>query len=383
MNLYIVSTDDVLIESLKKTTLFNQVQSIQNLNELQDIKEKSTLIISDKLVQYGELTNFTFSHFDSVFYLMQHSISPSFEKTVKAICDSRDIVLVPPRLTESQIVEMIQQILNPQYEKKNNVFGFFSPISNSGTTSTCLSVANAIMKHSKAKIGVLLLNAWDCGTDQLKYKGTFLDEAKGKLSGKLIENEQEFLSLFHMVEKDSLYILGGNRNTKLERLYTKDEIHYLIEKSKESFDLVLIDCGSHFDNANMVQALNESNLKFMVMNQQMKAVKKFNRIYSDVLYPLGYERSDFLMIINDYEDKTIYPTTKQIHQEVNVPMLTAITKSSYGKVAELEEKSLYSYDDVGYQESIQLIAKSISSYANVELEFEQNKKKKRFSFLGV
>lgn len=384
LNLYIISTDNELHRQFQGIQLFENVKTLYSHETLKDLEGESVVLISDNILPYAELSNFAFNSSNIVFYMLQNRVESRLEKTVKAICDSRDIHLIPPRLTGNQIVEMIVQTIYPENEITNNVISFFSPIGNSGTTTTCLSVAMALKEQSKAKIGVLLLNAWDSGTDQLEYKGRYLDEIKSKLSGKLIASELELQSMFHMVEKNSLYVLAGNRSVKLERLFTKDEIHYLIEKSKEVFDIVLIDSGCHFDNANMVQALRESNLRFLILNQQMKGVKKFNEIYTEILQPIGYKKNDFLMILNDYENHPLFPNSKQIFNEVNIPMITTITKNKYGKIAEMENRSLYSFEDVSYQESINLIVKSISSFVDIPLELEsKNKKKKLFGNWGA
>lgn len=374
MKAQLLSNDEQLLIELKK--VFDDVEIIQSIEK---ITEKN-IIISDYEVEYSEL-----SHIDTkeknVFYLLHNRYEPFIEKNIKAFCHSRDIYLIPPRLTIKQIVQSVKQIINPEIELKTNVVSFFAPVSNIGTTTIALSVARIIQKHSKSKkVGVLLLNAWSDGTETIEYKGSYLDEIKNKLSGKLIQSKEEFLSMFHMFEKDSLYILGGNRNTKMERLFTKEEIHYLIEKSKECFDLVIIDAGCHFDNANMVQALKESDLRYLVINQQQKAMNRFNRLFNEILYPLGYNYEHFMMIVNQYEDKSYLPNTKEIYEQIRVPLLTTVNKSQYGLNAENEQKLLISYENESFKESILHIAKSIASIVEIELEFEEKKRKRFFSF---
>ena len=379
MNLYLLSSDESLIQQTRNHEAFSSVKSIHAVEEIRQIDGEGIVLLSDRHISINEITNLVLPSDKKVFFMIQNDVySPNQLKTTKAICESRDIGLIPPRLTVEQIIEKILESLNPVSMTDNNAITFFSSIGNSGTTSICLSAASALSEYSKAKVGVLLLNAWDCGTDQVKYKGSYLDDIKSKLSGKLIESEQEFLSLFHMEKQNSFYILGGNRNTRLERLYTKEEINYLIELSKTYFDIVLIDAGSHFDNSNIVQALNESDLKLLVVNQQMKSIKKFNQNYRNVLRPIGYEKSDFLLVINEYEDKPIYPSTKQIHAEMNIPMLTAIPKNPFGKVAELEEKILFLFDEQQYRASILIIAKTIASFFNLELIADDKKAKRGF-----
>ncbi|MEQ2529095.1 hypothetical protein WMO40_20685 [Bacillaceae bacterium CLA-AA-H227] len=376
MKLQVLSADELLISRIKERNLFEQVVSIHSLDNVTE----DYLLISDSFISYEELSNIDLQKAEKVFYMLQNHYDPDLEKTVKALCESRDIVLVPSRLVATQIIELIEKELNPLKKKTSNVFSFFSTIGNIGTTTTCLSVSKHLQENSKAKIGVLLLNAWDDGTDQLDYRGSYLHEIKTKLSSQLLNNEDEFLSLFHMEVKDSLYILGGNKSTRMERLYKKEEVNYLIELSKNYFDIVLIDCGCHFDNALMVQALAESDLRFLIMNQQTKAIKKFNQIFNDVLYPIGYKKSDFLMVINYYQDELGLISSKEINKEIGIPMLTMIEESKFGKIAEKEQTLLYSYESKEfntYQESINIIAKSISSASGIELLQQDMKKRKR------
>lgn len=379
MKVDLLSSDVNLLTELRKRDkgMFEEINTIQSLAQ----SENEVLVISDKYVSFDQLTYVSLESAYKVFYLLSNQVHPQLERTVKAICESKDIFLIAPRLTVSQIVDQIEENINPVLNKSTNVVSFFSTIDNVGKTSTVLSVAKAIQTYSKTKVGVLLLDAWDDGTDQLNYQESYLDEVKHKLSGNFFETDNEFLSCFHMLEKDSLYILAGNKNTKMERLFTKDEISFLIEKSKEVFDLVLIDAGSHFDNANMVQALKESTLNYLIVNQQQKAIKKFDQIYKNILLPLGYSKESFLLIVNQYEDLSHFPSTKNIYDQLKIPLISTIEKTKYGIQSEQDQKILYCYDDLTYKESINLIGKSVVSIIDVVLEItEPKKRKKLFSF---
>ncbi|MDA2541143.1 hypothetical protein PDR35_15425 [Bacillus cereus] len=377
MKLFVMSSDEALINKIKERKVFT---SVQQINDVEKSSKDGYLLISDRVLPYSELSTIEFEN-KKVFYMLENQYKPQLESTVKAICNSKDIYLIPPRLVVEQIVDFIDQNLNLAMVKKTNIITFFSSVSNIGTTSTCLSVGKALSQYTNAKVGVLLLNAWDSGTDQLNFKGNYMDQVKSKLASKTISSEQEFLSQFHMVNPN-LYILGGNRDTKMERLFTKEEINYLIEHSKQTFDVVLVDAGSHFDNANMVQALNESNLRFLIMNQQTKAIRKFNQFHRDILYPLGYEKEDLLMIINQFEDLSHLPTTKDIHKDIDIPLLTTIEKSENGMLSEIERTVLYDYEDIGYKQSINAVAKSIAS--SVDLIFnDELQLPRRRKFLGI
>lgn len=378
MDIQVLSSDIELFNTIQSLEIFSEVKKINTINDLDS--DTAVFLISDDFLSYEDLSELKVTNEQIVFYMMKNNYESNL-KTVKAICDSRDFVFIPPRLTVSQIVQHIKNVIEPETTTQSNVVSFFSPISNIGTTSTCLSVAQSIQQYSKSKVGVLLLNAWDDGTDQLRYKGKYLDEIKGQLSNRLIDSDEEFLSLFHMQEKEKFYVLAGNRNVKMERLFTKEEVQYLIEMAKKAFDIVLIDCGCHFDNANIVQALKESDLRFLIVNQQYKAIKKFQYIFNDVLYPLGYNLADFLMILNGFEEKPYLPTAKDIFNEIKVPVITTINKTNNGISAEGDKRFLYDYEDDDYKESIYLLAKSITSHSGIELIIDSGKKRKRI--LGI
>lgn len=373
MNLKLIAEDVNLLEEAKSIQYFDQVSLTKNIDEL----EGDCIVISDTLIPYQDIPNLDISNAKHVFYKLSSDADPTRDRNVKILCDSRGIVLLGASMLPSQVVEAVISHLNDRrVVKDSTVFMFLSPIGNTGTTTVTLSVAQSLQQHTNSKVGVLLLNAYDDGTDQMDYKGTRLDEMKARLTNELIASEEEFISYFHKVKEGSLYVLGGNKNIRMERLFTEQEIHYLIEKAKESFDVILIDAGSHFDNALMAQALLESDLKFLVANQQFKGVKKFNYIYNDILYPLGLKREEFLLILNKYIDVPQLPSSKDIAKELDVTMLATILDNSLGFITEKEQKSLYDYDVPEYKAGVDIISRSIAMHIGEDFVETNNDLKK-------
>lgn len=375
MKVLLIANDEELLNLLRDSDVFDEVENKFDLSDL----NADCLVISDEYLPYDQINDLSFNQNQTVFYLLQNQYEVGLERNIKAICDTKNIYLVSPRLTVNQVYKEILNTFTKQTSEISKVITFFAPISNIGTTSTVLSVAKALQEQTAAKIGVLLLNAWDQGTYQMEYKGRYLDEIKGRLANKAITNKDEFYSLFHMISKEQLYVLGGNRYSKLERLFTVNEINYLIELSKKYFDIVLIDSGNHFDNANMVQALYEADMKFVIVNQQQKSLIRFNQIYDEILYPLGYKKEDFLLIINRYIDTPQYLNAKGISQFINVPVLSTIFEMENSFVSETEGKILYEYIDPLYKEGILTITKPIINYASlplkqVEIDTKKNRK---------
>jgi len=379
MILNIMANDDQLYEELKEQHLFDDIKSVFNMDELTD----DCIIISDEFLPYKDLQDLKLNENQTAFYMIQSQYGQRLEKSIKILCDSKGIILIPPRLTVNQIVQIIRKNFNESLFEKSNVVAFLSTVSNIGTTSTCLSVARSLEENTKAKVGVLLLNAWDHGTYQLSYKGEYLDDLKVKLHNQVINSKEEFLSYFHMEKENQLYFLGGNRYTKIERLYTKEEINYLINLSKKYFDVVLLDLGSHFDNALMVQGLHESDMRFLIVNQQPKTINRFNLVYDEILYPLNYKKEDFLTVINQFKDKAQLSTPKSIANELDMLNITTIYEVDEPLISEIETKTLYDLQDSVYQGSILNIVKSISAHASLQLEVEDtSQKKKRFFGIG-
>lgn len=264
----------------------------------------------------------------------------------------------------------------------NRVIAIFSTVGNTGTTNTAFSIALALSKKSKAKIGVLSLNGWDDSSDFYTGQGSFLDDLKPKLAGKRLGDEREMLERFKEVEKDRLYILGGNRNRRLERDFKKEEIEYLIDRTSEIFDVVLIDAGCHLDNAMSAQSIFSAGHHIVVLTQQPKALKKFKQVYEDILQPLSIYKQKMQFLVNQYQEKTYLLTEKQIAKELDVAMVTAVPFSSNGMLSELDNKILYSYTDPKYQQSLDLVAENIGQKLSLVMEDIAAPKKGLGKFFG-
>ncbi|MBA2176827.1 hypothetical protein H0266_18265 [Halobacillus locisalis] len=386
MKLYMLGIDRALEEQLTphfgEGHIVNSLEEVSSTTDEKKDKKKeqhmpSVLLISDKDVNPEELSNIQSQH-EYIFYLVTNSYSKPIEKNIRSLCHLNDITLIPPRLTEEQIAERVFTTINPEAEKENNVVSFLSTASNIGVTTLTLNVAHSFAKHSKAKIGVLLLNAWESGEVLLpNFTGSYLNDIKGKLSNKLLDSDEEFRAIFHSYE--NMYVLGGNRNTRLERLFNKEEISYLIERAKKEFDIVLIDAGSHFDNALMIQVLEESSHKYIVSNQQPKVMNHWKRVNRTILEPLGYSKEEFMLIINEYNANNSLQNATDITKEFETMLLTTIPWSSYGAVSEADSKFLYDFNDAPFNESIDHIMKAISRENDIPLEEVVKKRKSLFS----
>lgn len=365
MRAELMVNDEQLDKLLEKRDSSFQVKHVQYPSE-----DAELLIVSDDVVHFNDLTERIPEVMKGqAFYLLSHSLKPNLFKHVKTVCDTLGVHMINSGLEPPQIVEEIYSTLFPEEsEEPSKIAAFFAPISNIGTTSLALSAALSISRSTRARVGVLGLNAWDDGTDQLPYKGESLDRMKNKLSGHLLgTTEDQILSRFFKLRKDNVYYLAGNQNAKMERLYTLDEIYHLITVCQDVFDLLILDAGNHFDNANSIEALHQADLKFLVMNQQRKAIKKFQQSFRQILFPLGYSTSDFSLVINRYSDETGIPNDKEMISELSVPFLGKVPDVSImGLHGEVQQNVLYDYGDSSYMQAVDFIAGTMINRAQLE-----------------
>lgn len=377
MKLNLVSHDETFFSLIKRSFEEDEVKFISEMNGIEP--DADVVIITDDVLEHHDLIDYNLNAHEHVFYVMRNEIMDVLEKTIQAMCDGNGMKYISARLTNEQVVNEIKDVITPEEEKKNHVYSFFSSVSNVGSTSTSFSTSYSVAENTDAKVALLILNAWDSGADYIDYKGKYLDQVKDSILSSRFDDDEHFQSIFHEVEKDSHYILLGNRNTKLERLYTKEEIERVITRAEEVFDIVIIDAGCHYDNANIIQALYSSDYHFLVLNQQEKLKRKWEEVYSNILNPLGFQREQFLLVLNRFHNKSTMPSIKDLKQSYQMPVITAIEESQNGYMAEFSKKSLYQFDDMKYREAVNKIGRSIAASAGFEFGVEK-KKKSLFGF---
>lgn len=268
--------------------------------------------------------------------------------------------------------------MNPQMN--NRVATFFSAGGNVGNTNTVYSVALALSKLSDVKVGVLSLNAWDDGSDYLPAAKDFLDTLKPRLAGKKLEDNEDFIGRFVTIKPNSLYILAGNRNSRLVRDFSIEEVAYLIDRSKEVFDVVLIDAGGHLDNALSAQAVFSAEHCFALITQQPKVLKRYRQMDEDILTPLLLEKKNIRYLLNKYQDKSYLLDAKQVAKELEINDIHTIPFTEDGIISELENRFLYSYTNPKYQQSIEQLAKDIGKDMAITMKEVAPVKKGIFSF---
>ena len=163
------------------------------------------------------------------------------------------------------------------------------------------------------------------------------------------------------------YHLAGNRDVKLQRFYQTEEISHLIEVAKNSFDIVLIDGGSHFDNACYAQSFLSSDLKFLVTTQETKGYRNYYPlVYQQLLEPIKGSPDDFILLINRYRPNYSLINEKDLQEELEMNLLTSIPDQDViGAVAIKQSEFLYDTGDSDYKSAMETIINTIIGKANL------------------
>lgn len=259
----------------------------------------------------------------------------------------------------------------------NNVFTFFSSIGNIGLTTTVLSLADTLSRKTENTIAVLSLNAWDDGTDFIAEPSFTLDQIKSRLTGKMFHSADDFKSKFTPI-RNNFFILSGNRDRRSERLYSADEIEYLIIRASETFDVVLIDAGSHLDNAMSAVSVDKSNQLYVVLNQQDKAAKQFEQLYESILIEYPIPKNAINLIMNAYQNRTYLPNAEKISKELQLELLVTLPHVENGWLCEIEQKWSNLTEDKAFAKQIEQLANHFVELAHLQFVEGAEEKKKIF-----
>lgn len=372
--------DDVLYGKFRGSGIFKKVVLFYELPQIEELTEFEVLLLSDRIISFEMLPELRQAlPGGTMFYMVSDSADYRRYQKIETMCHAHDTHIVYPKQTQDQIISFVTGILQPKEDfLKNHVVTFVGAQPKAGVTSTVMAVATRLGMTTDSKIGVLGLNSWNPGTVFIKnYCGNYLDEIKTLLSNKLLSSSQ---LLKEMCEYNHFFYLAGNRDIKKRLHYSIKEIHFLIEQARKTFELVLIDAGSNFDDALCIQGLLNSDTKLLVTDQQMSGLNAWNAAFEQVLEPLGFSRADFLMIVNKYKNRPVFPDVKQLAHDYGVPCLRHLANvGDIGLIVEANQQLIIDYDEQDYVKDIDFIVKAlIKTY---KLRFKEREMLKKTGLL--
>lgn len=376
MKLLLISEDQVLKESFESVKKFD-VQNQSTLNLISHV-EPNVLIISDHLVDKNELIEKAdeFDEIDFVFYML--SGVKRENEIIKPICESKNIYIVPPHLTNGEIVSKILQVIVPKTITSNNVVLFYGADSKVGTTMTTQAIGEYLAEQTDKRVLVISLS--NKPNDQYIPKGRkSIDALKTKLASRIIDFDD---ILEECYKNKHFFLLPGPRDILGIRKYTIEDINYLLELVSAQRDfIILIDAGSDMDNPLTVAAIQKIKNRYLITTPLPSSLENFRQLETQVLSNsvFNLRSDDFLLIINKFKEFEDNEGSK-IADSYKATLIGTLPFSNDGKTVEIERQSLKHFD-TDYREKLFNITKVIATKADTNLIKDESKKTSFFKRL--
>lgn len=336
------------------------------------------VLLDGETVKPAALQDFRTLFKDSKIFYIRHLIrSEKQEKALSSQAKMYNIQLIQEDLTPRQIAHVMKSELFDSLLKTNKrMFTFFGTHSGSGVTTTAYNTAKRLADRLKGDVILLSLDSYDSGDYLFIPNGRSLDDLKSELQyGDLTEEDLKNAADKHT---SNFYHLIGNTDLKLQGYFTGKEIDTLFEVASKSFDAIIVDAGSHFDNAAVTQAYIQSGTKFLISTQEPKGYRgKFPKVLQQIIEPIGGDASDFHLIVNKYQTNSTLPKDNDIETDTGAIKLTTIPHEGVEMIKTTTSHGFHV--DVGsgsYRDSLEDITNFIASEADLPLGDTKNKKRK-------
>lgn len=241
------------------------------------------------------------------------------------------------------------------------IVSFFGVDHKAGTTMITQSVADAIA-HNDPSISVVRLSLHNrMGLD-------FFSHAAGVVDDLLIslENRCLNLDLFETVscKSGSMRVLGGLRDISLSRKFGVEEVKYLLDFVKDTYDIVIIDAGADMDNALTTGALVCSDQMFYVGTQSESCLSQFFQISPIVKYCCPVEPS--AVILNKFIMNEVY-NLQYVSKRLNLPkeVFRMVIMAEDALKAERDHVSFFGRRNRQYDADILILSDMITSAKGV------------------
>ncbi len=339
------------------------------------------LLVSDRIVGFNDLLNSLNEgklKAKKVFYLLSYSQNESQLNSIKFVLKAKSVYVVPPKLTDLQILDRVCQELSIDKSSNNNVIVFFGADSKVGTTITAQGVAESLADNTVLKVGFLNLS----GQPSFNYvpgaEGFGLDIIRTKIFNYVLSAD-ELRSA--MIPKGNLYILPSVKVLTDLRFYKPKHVEYLINLATSIFDIVIVDAGYYPNSGLYIGAINSTKTRYMVATQQDACRAAFDLTREQLFKVLEIDASAIMLVVNRYSDEIDLPNTYKLADEVYKMIHAAFLPNVPGAFykTEREHKTLRGYDTY-YDSQLHELVKIIAAQLNIEYAPQTVSKKKRFLF---
>ncbi len=214
----------------------------------------------------------------------------------------------------------------------NNIITFFGGDSQVGTSMISQSVGEILVKNNSKVL--LILASCQYGNDYIKENI--------ELSLDDIKFDNNAASMVREVEKivygyNNLDIMQGSNNLIAMRYYGEIELQKIIESVRNKYDFLLIDGGHNVQFGLTMASLKLSSMKYFVITQHEKSMRRFIYVRDTILNPLDYKGE---IVINKYVNNVGFYNKSEISKIVGKDINHVIPYIEYGHSAEQEKNTL-------------------------------------------
>lgn len=378
MKIVMISTDLELKQALEDTTSFEEVSIISSMDEAK--KDFDVLLISDNHLSINDIAVFNSKYSavlsgKTVFYMLSNKHDVSIIDNVTSLCASKNIFVIPPKLTCNQIRDRILKRVFPGSAAGNkNIILFLGADHKVGTTMTADVIAELLSEHTSSKVLLMHLNS-SPSTHYRKVDEHYaygLDNLKHKLFHRLLTADE--IRDASIKVSDKLYVLPGINNIPDIRTYLPVDIEYLFDLASEIFNAIIIDAGSctrmDFHGGLTIASLNMAYKKYLVATQQEVSYTEYARIESQLLNRLSVYSKDFFILVNKHVNETSIYTPSQVADRYGMTLAGVLPFLDLtGWQAEFDGQNLLNYKNVAYNRNAEELASVIAgqlglNYAN-------------------
>ncbi len=377
-SILLLSKNEKIKSSLLGTGYFKDIKISDSFSS-KLLSEIDILIADDKTMSYNEyIRNFShhFKKIKSNFFITSDTDTYT---TIYKKLSSYGIIVLPPKLTETQISQKICAATIDRFSIKGSAVCFLGAGEGAGVDMISQSIAQELSDITGRATSLLILSGGE-GTSYINPESDSqgLSDIKDRLKNNILSVEELKNTC---IKNRNLFILPGEKDISKVRHYYPEDIEKLIDLSSEAFNVVFINCGSAVTGMS-IGSLNSASFKYLITTQSDGYFKNFKRVEEKIFSHLGIGAGDFSLILNKYVDSDELLNEIDIAKNYGTSLAGVIPLLDYvvSLAAERDRKTLSSYSK-HYKDSIKNIAHSIAGNLKIEI-IKTEKKHSIFKNLG-
>ncbi len=234
------------------------------------------------------------------------------------------------------------------------VFTFHGADHKCGCSMISQCTAERIAKK-RPDLNVLLVHAEESGCSAYSPR---VGESMERIRPYLAERLLDVCDIVKKSEyKDNLYIISGTDKPGSSESFHPDMAEFFLKTISQSFDIVICDSGANIEHGLSLGALFSSDYIYIVLEQAENAFKRY-----EWLMPL-YDKLSLNIggfVLNKFVKQSAY-TRDYVRRRLGISRdrVFAVRESSFGDLAEIDEKSLLSYKDPAFAKDIDALTEDI------------------------